>query len=63
MSSPTNTLKHYCTHAYFLLALALGPQFDSGFEGNLANFSSFDGGLASFRISNDASILTWPGDT
>lgn len=40
-----------------LLALDLGPQLGSGFSGNLVNLSSRDGGLASVRISKDASNL------
>ena len=43
--------------AHLLLARALGPQLDSGFSGNLANLSSLEGGLASFRISKEALIL------
>ena len=42
---------------YFLFALALGPQFASGFSGNRVNFINLDGGFASCRMSKQAWIL------
>ncbi len=44
-------------NTYFLLALALGPQLALGFSGNLASFSSREGGLASLRIAKETEIL------
>lgn len=46
-----------CSYTYFLLALAFGPQFASGFSGNLASLRSRDGGLASFLTVKHASNL------
>ena len=44
---------------YFLLALAFGPQFGSGFSGNLASFRTFEGGNASLHILNEAISLKY----
>lgn len=42
---------------YFLLALAFGPQLDSGFSGKRASLRSREGGLASFLMSKQACSL------
>ena len=49
--------QHTILLAHFLPAFAFGPQFARGFSGNLANFRSRDGGLASFLIAKLASTL------
>ena len=48
---------YYYLWSDLLFALALGPQFASGFSGNRVNFSNLEGGLASLRIAKEALIL------
>ena len=52
---------YYYLWSDLLFALALGPQFASGFSGNRVNFSNLEGGLASLRIAKEALILKESG--